>query len=288
MKISILKISEPLESSRRTRLMADEIGTSLLELLVAGLISLLIVGGAMTMLIELNDIHRDTQQLIDTQQAARIAMDQLQRDIQIAGVGLLWLLPPTPVIIPRADGGIDIRQNQGGIMAAFVADMAGNNDAFSVDDVTGFMPGMQIAVYDAGGSIDFVSVTSIDTGNDRISHTGASKAYTVANGTAVARILTVSYFLQNNAGVFTMVRQEDNGAIVPIAGNIVPAGTSIIYWDDSLPTVQFNPTTNLMQLRIRTVEVTLEVETEDVKLNTTQKRSTTLTTRMTPRAMVLS
>ena len=239
------------------------------------------------MLVELNDIHRDSQQLIDTQQAARIAMDQQQRDIQIAGVGLLWLLPPTPVIIPRVDGGIDVRQNQGGLMAALVADMAGNNDAFSVDEVTGFMLGMQIAVYDAGGSIDFVTITAIDGGNDRISHTGASKAYTVANGTAVARIFTVSYFLQNNAGVFTLVRQEDNDTPVPIATNIAPGGTNILYWDDSLPAVQFNPTTNLLQLRIRTIEITLKVEPQDNKLNTTQKRSTTLTTRMTPRAMVL-
>ncbi len=212
----------------------------------------------------------------------------MQRDIQIAGVGLLWLLPPTPVIIPRADGGIDIRQNQGGIMAAFVADMANNNDAFSVDDVTGFMVGMQLAVYDSGGSIDFVTITAIDAANDRISHTGASKAYTVANGTAVARVMTISYFLQNNGGVFTLVRQEDNNAVAPIATNVVAGGTNIIYWDDSLPAVQFNPNTLVMQLRIRTVEITLEIETEDNKLNTNQTRSTTLTTRMTPRAMVLS
>ena len=288
MKTSILKISESIESSRQTPLTADESGFSLLELMVAGLISLFVVGGVMTMLVELNDIHRDSQQLIDTQQSARIAMDQLQRDIQIAGVGLLWLLPPTPVIIPRADGGIDIRQNQGGIMAAFVADMTGNNDAFSVDDVTGFMPGMQVAVYDAGGSIDFVTITAVDGGNDRLSHTGASKAYTVANGSAVARILTISYFLQNNAGVFTMVRQEDNNTPAPIANNVVPGGTSIVYWDDSLPSVQFNPTTVPLQLRIQTIEITLWIETQDNKLNTTQKRWTTITTRVTPRAMVLS
>ncbi len=288
MSTANLTMNESLESSRQAQLTADQSGFSLLELLVAGLISLFVVGGVMTMLVEINDIHRDSQQLIDTQQAVRIAMDQLQRDVQIAGVGLLWLLPPTPVIIPRADGGIDIRQNQGGIMAAFVADMAGANDPFSVDDVTGFMPGMQIAVYDAGGAIDFVTVTAVDVGNNRLSHTGASKAYTVAAGTAVARIMTISYFLQNNAGVFTLVRQEDNGAIVPIATNIVTAGTNIIYWDDSLPSVQFNPNTNILQLRIRTIEITLEVETRDNKLNTNQKRSTSLTTRITPRAMVLS
>ncbi len=271
----------------RIRLSGDD-GFSLMELIVAGLISLFVVGGVMTMLVSVNDINRDTQLLIDSQQSVRIAMDQIQRDVQIAGVGLLWLLPPTPVIIPRADGGIDIRQNQGGIMAGLIADMAGINDAFTVDDVTGFSPGMQVAVYDAGGSIDFVTITAVDTANDRLSHDGASKAYTVADGTAVARILTISYYLQQIGGVWTLVREEDGANTVPVAANIVVAGTSILYWDDSLPSVAFNPNTNSLQLRITMIEIILEIETADPMLNTTTRRSTTLTTRITPRAMVLS
>ena len=62
--------------------------------------------------------------------------------------------------------------------------MAGANSPFPVDDVAGFAPGMEVAVYDAGGSIDFVTITAVDAGNDRLSHDGASKAYTVLNGTA--------------------------------------------------------------------------------------------------------
>ncbi|MCH7823275.1 MAG: hypothetical protein IH849_00610, partial [Acidobacteria bacterium] len=271
----------------RVRLSGDD-GFSLIELIVAGLISLFVVGGVMTMLVSINDINRDTQQLIDSQQSVRIALDQIQRDVQIAGVGLLWLLPPTPVIIPRADGGIDIRQNQGGLMAGLIADMGSGTDDFTVDDVTGFSPGMQVAVYDAGGSIDFVTIIAVDTNNDRLSHDGASKAYTVADGTAVARILTISYYLQQIDGVWTMVREKDGANTATIAANIVVAGTSILYWDDSLPSVLFNPNTNSLQLRIRTIEVTLEIETVDTMLNSNIRRSSTLTTRITPRAMVLS
>ena len=271
----------------RVRLSDDE-GLSLLELLVSSFISMVVVGGVMTMLVSVNDIHRDAQQVIDTQQSARIAMDQIQRDVQIAGVGLLWLLPPTPVIIPRADGGIDIRQNQGGVMAGLIADMGGPNDVFTVNDVTGFSPGMEIAVYDASGSIDFVTVTAVDTLNDRLSHDGASKAYTVAEGSAVARILTISYYLQQIGSVWTMVREEDGANTVPIAANVVVAGTSIVYWDDSLPPIVFNPNTNSLQLRITMIEISLEIETVDTTLNSNIRRSATLTTRITPRAMVLS
>jgi hypothetical protein len=263
-------------------------GFSLLELLVASLVSLLVVGGVMTMLSQLNDTHRNQQQVIDSQQSARIAMAQLQRDIQIAGVGLLWLLPPTAVIIPRADGGIDIRQNQGGLMSGLTADMTGPTGQLVVADVTGFNPGMQIAVYDAGGAIDFATITAVNAGTSRITHTGVSKAYLVASGTAVARVLTISYYLQNIGGVMTLVREEDGANTSPLAANVVAAGTSITYWNDANPSVVFNPTTTALQLQITMVDITLEVETADARLNTAVRPSTTLTVRITPRAMVLS
>ncbi len=268
--------------------LSGDFGLSLLELLVASFISMFVVGGVMTMLVSVNDIHRDSQQVIDTQQSARIAMDQIQRDVQIAVVGLLWLLPPTPVIIPRADGGIDIRQNQGGIMAPLAVDMGDVNAPFELSDVSGFIPGMEVAVYDATGSIDFVTITAVDAANDLLFHDGAAKQYKVEDGAAVARILTISYYLQQIGGVWTMVREEDGANTAPIASNIVVAGTNIIYWDDSVPSVPFNPTTNSLQLQITMIEITLEIETADPMLNTTTRRSTTLTTRITPRAMVLS
>jgi type II secretory pathway pseudopilin PulG len=273
---------------RRVAALCEDAGFSLLELLVASLVSLFVVGGVMSMLVSIQDTHRDQQQLIDIQQGARIAMSQLQRDIQIAGVGLTWLLPPTPVIIPRPDGGIDIRQNQGGLMSGFAADMTGNNDPISVLDVTGFQVGMEIAVYDGGGAIDFTTITAIDAATDRISHTGVSKAFTLADGSAVARVLTVSYFLQNSAGTMTLVREQDGALTAPLATNIVAAGTSITYWDDSNPSVVFNPASNADQLRITMVEITLELQTEDPRLNTNIRPTTTLTFRVTPRAVVLS
>jgi len=265
-----------------------EHGFSLLELLVASLVSMFVVGGVLSMLVSVLDNHRDQQQRIDSQQAARIALNQIQRDVQVAGVGLLWLLPPTPVILPRGDGGIDIRQNQGGIMSGFAADMASANSPILVDDVTGFQAGMRIAVYDSGGSIDFATITAINVGLNRISHDGVSKIYTTGAGSAVARVLTVSYYLQNIAGVMTLVREEDGANTAPLASNVVVAGTSIVYWDDSNPSVTFTPATDVQMLGITMVEITLEIQTEDAVLNTNNRRSISLRLRITPRAMVLS
>jgi len=277
---------EPLADDRATRSHSSEAGFSLLELLIASLVSVFVVGGVLTMLVGLEDVHRDTQELIDAQQTARLALDQMSRDVQMAGVGLAWLLPPFPLVVPRGDGGIDIRHNQGDITAILVADMGGPNDSLMVDSAVGFEAGQQIGVYDAMGAMDLVDVVSVDLGANRIVHSGASKAFLVADGTAVARIETISYMIQNIAGVPTLMRQESNAAAQPIGTQI--QNLTITYWDDSAPAVVFVPVGTVDQLRIRTVEIDLIIQTENVRLNTIQRRTASLTTRVTPRAIVLS
>jgi len=279
-------MKDPLAHDRAARSLSSEAGFSLLELLIASLVSILVVGGVLTMLSGLQDVHRDTQELIDAQQTTRLSLDKMTRDLQIAGVGLVWLMPPFPLVVPRADGGIDIRHNQGGISAILAADMTGPSDALLVDSAVGFEAGQQIGIYDAMGAMDLVDIVSVDLGANRIVHSGATKAYLVADGTAVARIQTISYMIQNVGGVVTLTRQEGNMAAQPIGSRV--QSLIITYYDDSAPAVAFNPVGTVDQLRIRTIEVTLVVNTENVRLNTLQRRSASLTTRVTPRAIMLS
>ncbi|MGD8331059.1 MAG: prepilin-type N-terminal cleavage/methylation domain-containing protein [Acidobacteriota bacterium] len=261
----------------------DAAGYSLIELLVAMLVSTLVVGGVMTMLTSIEEVHRDSQQLIDAQQQARISMEQIQRDLQVAGVGLAWLVAPLPLIVPQGAGSFQIRHNQGGLTSALAADQTGTGGSLTVNDVTGFAVGMTAGVYDSSGAFDLVTITGIDTGNNRISHTGTSKAFTVADGTAVAHIETITYAVdaQNR-----LTRQIDNNAAQPIAGNVV--NFAITYWNNGDPTTMFNPATNAEMMRIQTVQIDLTIETEDAQINTANERQVTLSTRVTPRAIVLS
>jgi len=260
-----------------------EHGYSLIELMVAMLISTLVVGGVMVMLTAIGDVHRDSQQLIDAQQAARISLEQVQRDLQVAGVGLAWLVPPLPLVVPQADGGVIIRHCQSGITTVLDADMGNANDPMTVDDVTGFEVGQSIGVYDASGAMDLVTVTGIDAGNSRIQHSGASKAYTVADGTAVARIETIQYSVDAQD---RLTRSIDGAAAQPIAGNVV--SLTITYWDSGNPPAVFVPVSNAEMMMIQTVQVDLTIQTEDPRLNTVTFRQVTLTTQVTPRAIVLS
>jgi len=277
---------KPLAHDRAARSPSSEAGFSLLELLISSLVSVFVVGGVLTMLVSLQDVHRDTQELIDAQQMARLSLEQISRDVQLAGVGLAWLLPPFPLVVPRADGGIDIRHNQGGITAMLAADMGGPNDALMVDSAVGFEAGQQIGVYDAMGAMDLVDIISVDLGANRILHSGATKAYLVADGTAVARVETISYLIQNVGGVPTLMRQEGNMAAQPIASRVQTL--TFTYWDDATPSVVFTPVGAVDQLRIRMVEMDLVIQTENIRLNTLQRRTSSLSTRVTPRAIVLS
>lgn len=264
---------------------SPEAGFSLLELLVASFVSLFVVGGVMVMLNGLQEVHRNSQEIVDAQQMARLSLEQMQRDLQLAGVGLAWLIPPFPLIEPRADGGIDIRHNQGGLTAALVADMGSPGDALMVDDATGFEAGMTIALYDAQGAVDLVEVDAVDQGNDRIVHSGATQVYTVAEGSAIARVEEISYAVQDVNGVPTLFRTEGSQNPQPIAGRV--EDLTLTYFDDQIPPQVFNPATTVEMLRIRTVEISLEIETENLQLNSNQRRSVTLTTRITPRAVLL-
>jgi type II secretory pathway pseudopilin PulG len=264
----------------------SEAGFSLLEMLVASLISILIVGGILIMLDGIQQVYRDQMQIMDSQQSARLALEQMQRDLQLAGVGLAWMLSPLPAIVPRADGGFDIRHNQGGVTAVLVEDMPDTTSHFAVNDVSGFEIGMVVAVYDSTGTMDLVTLTDITTDErQHLHHDGASKAYSVAEGASVARVLTISYWVDTVDVLSSLMRQEDDVQAQPVAHYV--RSLNVGYFNDNRPPQLFTPMTVADQLRIRMVEIQITVEVENTRLTVGDRPAVTLTSRVTPRAMVL-
>jgi type II secretory pathway pseudopilin PulG len=263
----------------------EERGFSLLELLVASAMSVLVVGGMLLMLDGLRDIYRDQSQLIDAQMTARLALERMQRDIELAGIGLLGMLSPLPVIEPRDDGGIDVRYNSGNVTARMSADAGASH--FVVDDVSGFEVGMEVVAYDGTGAFDLLTLTTVEADNLHLHYSGiASKTYKLADGAAVKRVQTTSYRLETVNDVFWLQRQQDSDPVQPVALNV--RSMNIVYYDDANPPAVFTPVTLADQLRVNIIEVKLVVETEDVRLNTTQERTVTLTRRITPRSAILA
>lgn len=263
---------------------SNDAGFSLLEVLIASMMSVLVVGGMLLMLDGLRDVHRDQQQLIDARMTARLALEQMRRDIQLAGIGLLGMLSPLPVIEPRADGGIDVRYNSDNLTARLNKNQ-GSGAHFDVGDVSGFEVGMVVAVYDGTGSFDLATLTAVEADKLHLHYDGAvSKRYKVTDGAAVKRVQTTTYRLETVNDVFWLQRQQDGNAAQPVALNV--RSMMIVYYDDANPPAAFTPVTLADQLRVNAIEVTLEIETEDVRLNTDQERTVSLTVRITPRSVM--
>ncbi len=262
-----------------------EQGFSLLELLVAGFVSVLVVGGMLLVFSGLRDVERDQMQLIDAQMTARLAMERMRRDLQVAGVGLAGMLSPVPIIEPRADGGVDVHHNPENLTARLVTDMAGPSADLVVDNAAGFLPGMPVIVFDSTGTYDIATLTSV-SGTSLAPSGSLSKAYRAAQGAAVKQVQTISYSLQAANGVFSLWRQVDAGPPQPVAENV--RSMSIVYFDDATPAQPFTPATIADQLRVTAVEIALEVETEDERLNTSDERTVTVRARVASRSSIFS
>ncbi len=262
----------------------DPGGFSLLELLVGSFLSLVIVGGMLLIVDRLGEAHRDQQQLIDAQMTARLAVEQMQRDIQLAGIGLSGLLPPLHVIERLDDGGIEIYHNASGLTARLVADMGAPGATLAVQSAAGFAPGMGVIVYDGTGAFDRKALAAVSSGALDPDGTLA-KAYRVADGTVIKRVQSIRYRLQTVDGVVSLQRQHDGDPPQTVARNV--RSMRLTYLDDSVPAQAFIPTSVADHLRISAVEIELEVGSEDEHLGKHQQQVVTVRARSVPRSGIL-
>jgi len=256
-------------------------GHSLIEMLIVLAISGMVLGGVLTMTGNIQTSTRDLGEIVDARQSARISLDQLQRDMMVTGVGLTWIAPPFPLVVPREDGGVDLRSNPGAIDAALASDMKGKT-RLDLDGVAGFSVGDQIAVYDDTGDLDLAEITGI-SGTTVSVEPSLSKSYVTADGTAVLRVETISYYARDASGSAELVR-EASGSANAVTQSVVSFQTSYLDEDGNV----FEPTTEVSMLRIRTVEITLTVRTDVQRLEPADRPEFTVTTRITPRAIALA
>lgn len=78
-------------------------GMTLIELVVAILISIVILAAGFTALVTTEKASRANEQTVDTQQNARIAMDLIARDIRGAGMGMIGAIGACPTAVVPAD-----------------------------------------------------------------------------------------------------------------------------------------------------------------------------------------
>lgn len=259
----------------------NEHGTTLIEVLISSLLTALIVGGLMTMLTGSQFVFEDTSDRSTVQQAARIGLDRLQRDVMLTGIGLTPMLPVLPLVMPRRDGGIDLRANATSTAVIMSADMTGRRNVF-VPNGSLFTAGEWVAIYDALGSIEIAEVSQVWSNRFQVA-ARTSKNYETSGTAAVAKLSQTSYFLATQGGTQVLMRQVDSGPPQPVAADVL--NLQFRYFDDSQPPVEFTPDTPERQLRIRTIDIELAVETSRNRIQAEDRPSFTLRARVVPRAL---
>lgn len=265
----------------RREFAADQQGMSLLEMLVASLVTTMIVGGLMTMLNSMQFVSSDLESRTSAYQAARVAMDRIQRDITLAGVGLTPMLPVFPLISGRDDGGLTLRHNQEGVAYGLPANMP-NDRQVIVPAGHEFEEGQLVALYDASGSIELAGIATAG-GTRLVLDRSLSRTYRTADGAAVSRIQQLDYFVQVTDGASNLMRQIDGGTPQVIATDVV--NFDVTFYNEDQPPAEFTPTTDVQRLRIRVVEVSLELRTALERIQAGDRPTFELTSRISPRAL---
>lgn len=261
---------------------SNERGTGLLELIVAATVTAIVLGGVLGMLSSTQFTNSDLTDRTSTQQAARMAMGWLQRDLTLAGVGLTPMTAVFPLVIPREDGGITIRYNQNATAALITGNLTAKN-RIPVPANLGLTVGNQLVIYDTTGAFDLTTVTATNQAGTLLTvEPSVSRNYKASDGAAVARVQQIDYWLEDS----TLRRQVDGAAATAVATDVV--AFDIRYLDDQQPPTAFIPDTAVKQQRIRVIEAHVRLESAGARLQGRERPAADLRAHISPRALSIS
>ncbi len=248
-------------------------GMTLVELLVALVISGLLLAAAYRTFVGQQKTFVVQDQVVDMQQNMRLAINRMMTEIRMAGFGNVSMVLPVTIgantfnnvvnlntptagalTIVSAVGGTSTLTNEGGVgqtqvVVSTLTDAQGN------------------ALFDTGnrkyisvGGLDSHMITFIDSGTKTITLNGPLTFYHPV-GTPVYTIRALSYRVAVVSGISTLLKDENLGnGLQPQADNI--ENLQFTYLDAS-----GNPTANPPDIRIVRVSLTARAERQDPDLN---------------------
>jgi prepilin-type N-terminal cleavage/methylation domain-containing protein len=249
-----------------------EKGLTLIELLVAFVISGLLIAGLYRTFIGQQKTYTVQEQVIDMQQNVRAAVNRMMSEIRMAGFGNVSMVLPvtyttgtfnnvlnlnTPtagsLTIVSADGGTSTLTVEGGI---------GQNQVI----VSTLTDGQGNALFDTGnrkyisiGGVESHTITSIDSGTKTITLNGPL-GFCHPVGTPAYTVRALSYQVATVNGIPTLLRNENMG------DGVQPQGDSIENLQFTYLDADGNVTANPLDIRIITVSLTARTERQDPDL----------------------
>ena len=236
--------------------MTRQEGFSLVELLVASLITMIVVAGAFELAAPAQRMFQAQPEAADMQQRMRVAVDALRRDLVMAGAGTYAgpALGPlndlvAPVMPLRAFGDTpDQAQNtffrSDAISFLYVAstpsqtrlsaplapgaldpliDTPQNCPLTALQQVCGFAGGDRVLLTNTSGDWDVYSVDQVVSGAMTLLHRGQPSSASYPVGSALSVIRAGSYFLKSDvaAGTYQLMRHDGWTTELPVVDEVV-------------------------------------------------------------------
>ena len=231
-------------------------GFSLVELLVASLITVIVVAGAFELAAPAQRMFQAQPEAADMQQRMRVAVDALRRDLVMAGAGTYAgpaLGPLNDVVAPvmplRAFGDTpDQAQNtffrSDAISFLYVPstpsqtrlsvplapgaldpliDTPQNCPLTASQQVCGFAGGDRVLLTNTSGDWDVYSVDQVVSGAMTLLHRGQPSSASYPVGSALSVIRAGSYFLKSDvaAGTYQLMRHDGWTTELPVVDEVV-------------------------------------------------------------------
>lgn len=224
------------------RMIKNEKGFTLIEMLIAAVIGIIVLGGSIYAFTKQDKLIR--QQNADTNLRAlgRLAMSEFATEIRRAGYGL----PPGLGITAADAATLTIQANINDVYAMLAVDANAGNATISVIDITGpsglaFQDGDPIAIFDVSNptNSEINAIIGAPTDNaigtpDVITLTALAApggSYLISDGAVVHQYAIVLYSYAGNR----ITVSTDGGAAIPVIGNV--SALSFQYFDTTVSAV---------------------------------------------------
>jgi hypothetical protein len=243
----------------RSTCAASVAGFTILETLLALLLTSLVAGAALLLLVPGESAVQAQPEAADLQERVRGSADALIRDLDMAGAGIDLgpaagsLIGSFAPIVPRLIGlkgdppdaaradAITIAYVPETYVQATTSTVLSAGSSLTLNGgpncfgrtLCGVQAGMTLVVFDSSGQHDVFTVGSVQSGSAQLQPHAQSMTYAYPAGAHVAQVVSRSYYLDPASG---RLRQYDGlAADVPLADNVV--GLSFEYFGDPQPPV---------------------------------------------------
>ena len=214
----------------------NEKGFTLIELMIAGFITVLVLGGSIYVFTKQDKLIRQENARTDLRALGRFAMTELATEVRRAGYGFPdgWgIFVAQGAQLTFFANNFDTDGATAGIQEAYTtgtADIAAGATNISVADNSDFSNGNTIVVFDASGAVGFPWAGGTVTGTPGPTitiSTVAPAAFTALDGIVVNQYQTLVYDFDAVNGLLTL--STNGGAAMPVIPNVT--ALSFTYFD---------------------------------------------------------